>query len=383
MDLTSMMRDTSLTNLEWLNNAETYIPQDKDIDQKDNLEVEWGGGASVSSLELPRTTIEDEMDIIDSSHDVSTLLEYVNVLLHQGITREQIMQQAKFRFPPETISEAGSHLEEAFQMEGIVGCVAIDLRGRKKHKAIIQAAAKSPWKKHIAYVLMDENQADGSSFVSHRCASNTSLESGSIESFFAAEESEDNSQAIYEPLDLPVITSREDLDDEYYDQTMIDLVNVSGVTEDEAKEIYVSSGDAYEKLRSTFRLAMIRRDAVKEQSSSAKDRSAEYAAYSLDGTVGEIEYNDVEVAEPVSITETSSVPLEIAMSDAISDLDLEDSPSGMSVVELDDEPEDEGEIDIEPNTFIEEEFVGGDEIEFDDIIAPSQLDVSPYGSIDL
>jgi hypothetical protein len=120
MNLTSMLKDDSLANLKWLNNKDTYVPQGKDTDQKDDLAIEWGRG-DVSSEDRPHTNIQTEMKVKNTILDVDTLLDYVQVLLHQGVTKEEALRQAKLRFPEDTIKAAGKKLTKVLKLEGVIG----------------------------------------------------------------------------------------------------------------------------------------------------------------------------------------------------------------------------------------------------------------------
>jgi hypothetical protein len=377
MNLTRMMRDTSLSNLEWLNDPKTYEPQDKDTDQKDDLAIEWGRG-DASVIDRPATTIKSEMKLINSDKDVETLVDYVQVLMHQGFPKEEVMRQAKTHFPQETIDAAAKHLAVVFKAEGIVGCVAIDLRYTKKPGDIVRAAMKSPFKRHIAYVIMDTESAANSSFVKHRKIANGTTDGGGIDGFFSGSERVASSEMVYEPLNLPVIAGRADLDPEYYDATLVDLVNVAGITEGEVKKLYSAEGSAWKKLSVAFRAAMRRRFAKKAGSETARDRSSDYK---MEASILEADVPTLKVKANLNIMmDTAEPELDVINDSGMGDLEFTESNmsefglSGMVPSDL----------EIEPETVMDDEFVGGDEFELDPISSPiDALKVDRYGEFEV
>jgi hypothetical protein len=402
MDLTRMLKDNSLANLDWLESATTFKPGDKDTDQKDDLAIEWGRGDAMGAVDRPRTTISDQTKVQNTVLDTETLLDYVQVLLHQGVSKGEAMKQAVLRFPAETINAAAEELKGVMKLAGVAGSVLIDLRRTRKPAAMIKAAMRSPFRKHVSYVLMRPDQVEASSLVKARKTACGAGHDGSIDGYFSAPAAvEQTTRWFYEPLNLPVITSRHELDDEYYDHTMVDLVSTSGLTETEAKEIYRDDGDAWSKLRRAFRLAAAKRSQVLSPSQLAPDRSADHKlsaemTVAVDGPLAEyLDDSEVMVTGPmedVVVDETSSPDVDAYSN--VPELDAEVDEAALAPEQLDicevaapeievDAPELQPDLDVDPETAVDEEFVGSDEVEVEDKPLPSKdLEVSADGGVD-
>ena len=256
MDINDIFVDRSLNNLEWMN-EETFIPNDKDINKKDDLSIEWDHGGMVIEDGPPPTTIRDEMPLTDTQQSVPTLLNDAYLLLHQGVMGKSLVTQLRVKYLPEILDAALPQLKKLIQNEGIVGCVAIDLQKYNDFKDVIIASNKSPYKRHIKYALMTEEQLENSYYVEKRVSVNTNMEEGTIDGFFSASESDNNYEYIFKPLDLKVIVTarREDLDEEYYDKTLVELAALGDISQEEAEKIKNSKVSKIQKLRCAFRLA--------------------------------------------------------------------------------------------------------------------------------
>jgi len=286
------------------------------------------------------------------------------------------MRQAKLRFPQETFDAAASTLATVFKTEGIAGCVAIDVRNVARPARIVQAAMKSPYKRHIAYIIMDPEEAARNAFVKHRAVATDSGETGSIDGFFAGAAKIASTEMIYEPLNLPVLVGRADLDPSYYDATLIDLVNTNGLTEDEARKLYAADGDAWKKLSTAFRMAMRRRLQKKNGSETATNKASEFKmeASELDVQIDpkvrealEVDGNPVrQSADNIDIPQRKAKKnLSVFMVTGPVTEDIELDSRALGSID-----------DFDPSTVVEDEFVGGDLIDLDDIKSPEvELDI--------
>jgi hypothetical protein len=251
---------------------------------------------------------------------------------------------------------------------------------------------KSPYHKHIAYVLMRPSDAEGSSLVARKKQACTcSMDSGSIDGFMGNVEAESESGMYYKPLDLPVITSCGELDESYYDSTIVDLVNTSGLTENEAKDIYLASGNAWMKLKKAFRIANRRRLSQSAPSVNAANHAADFkmGASELDVQVNGRNKSALEIDAAFALTGPAT---DVRMGDFTnvgSSIDVDGITNNMmeSVTgEYSDIPVDQAgpdSIDVDEATFVEEEFEGSDAFDLDDVKANDDLEIDSKAEIEV
>ena len=381
MDLTDMMEDRSLSNLDWLNSPETYQPQDKDINKKDDLAIEWSGGVGdLGATELPVTTIKDEMIVRKPDDDVRTLIEYSHVLLNQGIMGVDVVRALRSRFHSEVIQRAMPELRKVMKDEGFVGTIAVDLRGTKNHKERIAAARKSPYWRFMKCVIMDKKDAKRSAFVDRKRMSSTrENDDGTISGFFAGNESHTEDITTYTPLGLKVITSREDLDDSEYDKTLIDIINLSGIAEDELGE-----GNSAEKCKKAFKLVARKIQAERRKASSVNVANNP-DNYKLDGGMSfdlnkegkkiDAQIGEVRQAMPAFEIEIGIADQEITLDgDQLGEVSIETNKIG-ALLNIDDKvagidvempAQAIADLEVDEQTFVAKEFQGGDEFNLDE-----------------
>jgi len=390
MDLTRMMAEEPLANLDWLQNAETFEPADKDINTKDDLAVEWGRGSVNSPEDLPPTTIEDEMDVEMPWQATESCVAAARVLMHQGFMHGDLVAALRTHFAPDVIKAAIPELKKLTAAEGIIGCVALDLRGQKDHEAALKASRRSPYKRFISYVLMTPEQIESSALVERHYATRASMENGSIDGLLGNDERRTMEQAVYKPLNMPIIVMssgphEESISDENYGTTMLELAQFGELNDDEIKEIESrESADNFEKLRQAFRLVNRKRKAKAtadmNRNVNAADKANDYAmeASIVTAEVGnaptpEIETFGVDVA---SLTVESDREVEkVAVEDVeVQHVEQEDIVLA-AVAEMD--------LDIDPSVVLDPEFEGISDIGLDEPaeqIAP--LDIEETAEID-
>jgi riboflavin synthase len=277
-----MFKDLSLTNLDWLKNPETFVPHDKDISIKEDLAVEWNkSGVDIPVEDRKPITIKDEMKIKNPWNTVEACIEAARVIMQQGIMGKDLLAGLRGNFTEEIIKDAVPSLKKLVASEGVVGTIAIDLRGKGEHDAMIKASSNSPYKKYFKCVLMTPEQALNSSLVEHRKGTiKASMEISNLDSLIANVDSETETTMIYKPLGLPVVAFRGDLDDTMYNDTLVEVGALEDITEDEKKTIEASSKDAYEKTKKLFTLINNKRKAKKQVAAQknikAKNKANEY-----------------------------------------------------------------------------------------------------------
>ncbi len=400
MNLTNMLEDNSINNLSWLENKETFMPQDKDNNKRDDLEIEWGEGMDIGK-EMPKpTTINDEMKIKTPPQDPFVVVNAARILLNQGIMGHYLLQQLKSHFTIEQIKQAVSELRKLLCYEGIIGSVAIDLRGLKNHSEAIKASVKSPFKRHIACVLMTSKEALNSDLVEHRDISSSSSKIGSIDGLFDSNEIK-KEQLWYKPLKLPVFIADgghvENIDNEFVDRSIIELSNLGEIDDKDIEEIK-SCDDPNEKIKKAFHLAFNKKIVERKKNGSefAKDKSSEFNLESK-MTVSVNSKPEKFVKQAVNEVKKSLEDIEINPEDKKETQLVKEVKKSLEDIEIDKNSQEDLDInlvnknpiqpfelegvnnpdlDIDPAPFIDEEFEGADNIDLEEEKKFSNLDVN-------
>lgn len=374
MNLNEMLEDKSINNLEWLNNVDkNYIPKDKDIDKKDDIIVEWYNNGTIFDVPAP-TTIRDEMNINETKSSLELLKNTAYLLMHQGIMGKYLIDELIVLFGKELVKKSSSFLDELLKNEGLVGCAVIDLRYTPNGAGeFIKASNKSPYKRHINYVLMNSDQLDNCNLVEKVILTDSTLNNGNIDGFFAGEnDSNVLVYYIYKPLGLKVIECdshdivsqrREDLDDEWYDKTLIELATLGDLNEEEIEIIKSDKSPKIQKIRKAFRSAYYKRMRSSKYSSSvlADNKADEYKIdtefnVELSSCIVKPDINDINV-------NCANIDVELGIDDNINSVEWV-SPN-MEEISLQNKPK--KEINIESNQFLGKEYFGCDIVDLEDI----------------
>ena len=384
MDLSNMMRDASLSNLTWLSDPKTFEPKDKTIDIKKQLEVEWSGSSS-GKIDIEPVTIEDEMVVQMPRDEGTSVVASVNTLLHQGFTIEEAVSQLKYRFVPEAMVEAKEQLKELAKAEGIVGCVAIDLRGQKNPDNIIRAAKQSPFAPFIGFVIATEEQIEKDPKIGFRTVTK-GASGGSIDGFMDDGEEECQRCPYHRDLNMPVVQSfdaiEESIDEGWVNDRLIDLASFEMLDEQELEEVKASDKCSWTILRKAFVKAMEKRHAPPKGSEDAPDKSQDYV---MDTGNGEIEVDEKKLVAPVEveahginvdlnkpIPEKAAQDLEVTDSNIHADVNVEEAKAALSLEGLSENQEMEfgtmGESlgDIEVDQYSNADFSGADVFELEE-----------------
>jgi len=404
MDLRSSMEDVSLTNLKWLNDPETYRPKGgKDIDKKDDLEIEWNSSVYIPADKRPPTTIKDEMDIELPWRSAEACVEAARVLMNQGIMGKALLFQLRSRFLEETIANVVPELRQLLDFEGIIGCVAVDLRGDEKlHVNRIKAASTSPFKKFIKFVLMTPEQVSGSSHVERRFSTNTTMKKGSIDDLLSSKDETTEIQIVYKPLNMPVLLAagphEELIDEDYLGDSVVDLSNAGYLSEDEAEEIKAQEGTPIKRLKKAFQRAVENRVKAQKEKQFSSLKAKDHAKdYTMERSEMDVQFGNDPKPElkGVQLTDKRS-PFEAKMTLESTDQQVEemehvptlglfdvDEPIVQKAAQEVNEfvPQLEIELsnsaildEIDPSQHLAKEFEGTDKIDLDKIKKPQDLD---------
>jgi hypothetical protein len=407
MNLKSFVDETALADFDWLKNPKTYTPKDKDINKKDDLEIEWGVGSGIDIGITPApTTIKDEMDL----HSELGLAKYARHLMMQGLVPKQIMSGLIARFGKDLVRDAIPELKALFANAGIIGCVAVDSRDYKTCQQAVKVASKSPFKRHIRFALMNEGCANCVYFNCQSCnkGSVRFASTDSVDNFLGLKDAEvDTERPFCSLLNLPVITKHDDVTEDQAKSLLAEMVMREEIDQSDATEILDGDATPYQMIRLAFFTLM------------EKAEKAERGKYGQDVDVTDFqemkrEYaKDIEIDEPYQavISDVSEIEGSPGQSDDVGLLDMEKDAVDIKAEELKAEYPDaldtgapsetmvadvsevegvnavytqdiefgEGldEIEVETDTYTEPEFEGIDEIDVEDEKEPEEeLDVN-------
>jgi len=389
MDLRDMMKEASLTNLDWLEDPQTFEPKDLDQSKIDDLELQWQGGGDIS-MSSPPTTIQTEMNVRNPWRSVKACVESARVFLNQGIMGKELVAALKTHFPPDVIEKAVPNLRDLVKGEGLIGCVAIDLRCDDDHTRMIKAAQQSPFKRFIKYVLMTPKQVSSHHLVERQATTKPSMTSGSIDGLLENKDSDCEIRLVYKPLNLPILIAsqphEEYVDEEYAEKSLMELAKLGLVPDEEIKRIKEEEEKACIKLRRAFRLAYKKRIAKQKHSESA---SAPNVArdYVLENSEMDVQFeSSIPSLEDVEVNSHKlSLDVDDASAESLSQIemkrnptiglfsiqDLELSPTTAKVDEVvaqltDFELEEAGKVDVDMTPQHLAEFKGVDEVILDE-----------------
>jgi len=261
-----MSKEASLTDLEWLVNGEglkgepNFEPQydGKNNNSKDDLQLQWGYGSIPPDFSDPEAGFVERHIPEDYLEDVSKVIVVSRDLMNRGLMGHALIAAIQSKFTPEEIKTASSELKSLLSLEGIIGCVAVDGRGYTSCEAALKVAANSPYKRFIKYVIGCEC-GDHVMVASNNSKMSVADSCGdSTDDFFATDEAYVAEEVPYcRSTMLPLMASGGgDLDPSEMDPTMIDLMNVVQVPQDDAEKLWNhddKSKSTLKKVRDAFR----------------------------------------------------------------------------------------------------------------------------------
>jgi len=447
MDLTDMMkepapRDASLIDLSWVTDGtglgRTSEPSVDEIvnnsknpnNTKPELEVEWGTAGPDIDINEPAGVVERHIPEEDLE-GVSDVIVFARDLMNRGKMGKELRVAITAKFDDKTLRKASDGLQELLRMEGLIGCVAVDGRGYESCQEALKAASNSPYKGFIKRVI-GCSCGDPHILPDHREMKATVPEcsGNAIDDFFAVETPVEKAMLAHcRSTMLPLIG--QDIDDSELSSTMVDMMNVTGLPEDDVDKMWHDKhNDKYstnlEMVQAAF-LALSRKGEVASSKEYAEpvdasgfhiaqaDNEIEFAAPVMaDLDVDPVDPGLQQVFEPdapaptnfdgvgalvsdvgdVSLAETpdmSDVDVQLTDETDLSKLMFEEQEEAPAPVQVDERPAEmvfdepvQSPLDVEMTQFQEEEFEGTDEVDLNPACAPKgEIDIELGGEMDI
>jgi hypothetical protein len=304
------------------------------------MEVNMDEPAGVVQRNIPEENIGD----------ADSVIFFARELMNKGLRGRQVAASLKSRYPANLLAHASKGLRSMFAMEGLVGRVMVDARGYKNCQAALKAVANSPYKRFIKYVYgcscgephVLQSSDNGAIDVVKASTGN------GFDDFMASDEKRTASKMVSHCRStmMPMIAAQGDLDKSYLDETMTEMMNVTGIPEGVVAEIRAMEGTNLAKIRSAFRWVDRHADEMEDAQYQGKVDSSEFALGQADN---EIDFFSAPLSEIDVDSDVNQISIETP---ALSDVD----------------------IDFSEN--LPPEFEGVDEVVLEDVVVPtSDLEV--------
>lgn len=359
-------RKSSLQDLRWLETgliqpgnpsfSPTGVIGQKDNNIKDDLQLEWGYGTIPPDLSEPDAgRVERTMP---EGFDAAPIIFFARDLMNRGFMGRRLSAALRAKFSASDLIAAKDQLSKQLALQGIVGTVAVDGRGYKDCKAALRSASRSPFKGFIKYVIGCSCGTPHMMPESREAARKVEASTGNpTDDFIAAAEPHKMAMVSHcRSTMLPILASRGDLDKSELDQTLTEMMNVTGLPSSIAAKIRAADATNLNKVRVAFRFLA---------ENTEKGASSKY-----EGKVNTSEF----------VIDTEERPIELVEPVDASQIDIDPRPARMSA----EQPKPLVPDDVEMTTFEEPEFRGGSDIELDEPHAPqSDLDIDMGGGGDI
>ena len=420
----------------------TFDPEAEGVKNPNNtkpeLEIEWGYGDISPDFSEPAAGVVKRNIPKEDQFDAGPVILFARDRMNAGCSKLEVLAALRAKFAASQLHLAKDGIAKQLRLDGVVGRFAVDSRGYKDCKTAMKVASASPYRRFLRYVIGcscgDPHMLPSSG--SGRTAECQSSGNG-MDDFIASDDHHSpNLTAHCRSTMLPIFAG--DISDEWVDSTLIDLSEVVQLPEDNVKYLRKSSMSPTSKLAAAFRLVDRRREGIAAQKYAKKVDASEFV---LD-VVGDVDVDkEVVRQKQLDIRETASLLDSISVAPVPESVYLENPQKVLDLVSVDDveedvtpdipfvldevavgdaapkdiwvevsdagdirlEPEEDvvgdlyleevgkpidieffemgpGSMDIDPSAFQEEEFLGTDEVELEDVETPlGPLDVEANG----
>jgi len=328
MNLDDVLRDPSrsgsLTDHDWwidglVKDGElTYDPSDnyRDNNKKDDLEIQWGNGtieptySNEEEIPVPSGFVDRNIPP-EALGDANPVIMFARDLMNRGVMGSDLQRRIRERFEQNAIKTAATGLRDLFEMDGIIGRIAVDTRGYGSAKEAVDATANNPYKHFIKYVVTAPRASEDYLWLPNkneqRLATDVVSSGNAIDDFFGGEDSPNKSLTYKSDLVaycketmLPVLAGQGDLDSSEMDDTLTELLNVSGLPSVDLDNIM--NNDKYAtnlaKVQAAFRCLNRRREAAEVKKYAGSVDASEFVIQTREQ---EIEIQAAYRIEPLDI----------------------------------------------------------------------------------
>lgn len=359
MDLTSMLREGSLTNLtEWSNDGLvrpgeiTFDPEQYGSKNPNNVKSEaqeqWAYGDISPIFEGDQAGMVDRNLPDDATADAGPVVLFARHLMNQGADAATVDRELKTHFAKEQVRSAATELRELFKMDGIIGRIAVDAHGYDDCQAALAATEHSPYKRFIKFVIGCSCGDACMIPVADQDLDMVASTGNPADDFFADDTAHGVKEVPHCPSTrLPLYAAIDDVDPSWVEDLLVIVDNITGNPGDK------SDGKPVEKAQAAFR-AIDR--AAAEQDRVRYSEPVDSSEYAIEAAENEVEL----AAKPLPPLDVDASAGDFIGEDAPSP--LADEPSidmtadtkgtifeGSDVIELDQNREPKESVDVELN----------------------------------
>lgn len=326
------------------------------------LEVQWGGGTGDILNDRPAGKVDRYFGNPPESAGESIVL-FARDQMNRGRSASEIRRMVRGKYSSDVVAQVANELEEQLNLDGLVGCVALDARGYKSCKHAMRSASSNPRKRFISMVIGcgcgdavhtpvatsemgDPDQVGIDGFIAssnnHRVATVSRCASTSLRRMVKAE-----------------------LDDKWVSDTLIELRGTEGLPDSVAEKVAERKCSNVAKVMMAFRWL--------EKKGSQKPAKQRVVAEKVEIAPMEVEVAKEVRNDPVPVNVGVHYP-DVPVEEYIPigpQLDVEPcEPTHVAPVALDEEFVPDGSLDIDPRS-------RADEIDFADFGDEPEIDMTP------
>ena len=264
MNLDGMLKEGSLTDLTWLDNGMknpgeiTFDPVEHDVKNPNNIKPEAQAEFGYNDMapifeddnagEVVRNIPEEDLG------DAGPVIIFARHLMNQGATAAVIEREIKAKFTKEDMHRNLRGLKEIFALDGIVGRIAIDARGYKNCAEAVKAAANSPYKGYIKFVMGCSCGDPQMIPVADEKQEIVATTGNAMDDFFADETVHQVKEIPHcRSTMMPLYSSMDGIDPSWMEDLMSVVENISGIPGDEAKRIRMLDDKPIKKVQMAFK----------------------------------------------------------------------------------------------------------------------------------
>jgi hypothetical protein len=302
MNLTAMLREGSLTDLRWYQDGMivpgevTFDPVEYGSKNPNNVKPEaqdqWGYGDISHIFDEDIAGTVDRHIPDEDLGDASPVVVFARHLMNQGATAPTVDRELKARFTRDEMQRGLRGLKKLFAMDGIIGRIAVDATGYSSCENAVAAAANSPYKHFIKFVIGcscgDPHMVPAADGKQELVAST----GNPLDDFMADDEPHQVKLIAHcQSTMLPRFeASIDDLDEQWMDELLITVENLTGLPGDEAKRIRQLDVQPLEKIQKAFKALELQRTAKAKKRYSEPVDASEHVIKQAD--------NEIELASP-------------------------------------------------------------------------------------
>jgi len=301
MDLTDMLSDNSLVDHSWYKNGlikqgqPNFDPQKEGIMKRNNikpeLEMEWGNAGPRIDFERIRQRIQEKKNQ-NNNVDIEEVIKYIRDLLNSGKMGIELMRSIYSKYDRGTIRSVQNAISGLLKLEGLAGCVIVDGRGYDSCQEALALAKNSPFKRFIKYTLGCQCgdpiylPANENSIIQDGIVATDN----SLDNFLSQDDKHETELVAHCPTTrLKILSSIDDIDRSFVNDTLINMHNVGGLSESIknslTREDRVSKKPPYRDIQTAFHMIAMKNFYESRKANQIKIDNSEHIIERADNAI--------------------------------------------------------------------------------------------------